>query len=108
MSDRWKAVRTEILGSGNGCCALCGFRPKHWNLLHLDHLVGHRDDIAQDAAFCMQMTIKPTWQERFYEGPFLPLCEICHNAKTGKEAAGKLLDWMQANWDVLKTLRPTV
>ncbi|WP_170789699.1 hypothetical protein [Ruegeria lacuscaerulensis] len=56
----------------------------------------------------MQMTIKPTWQERFYEGPFLPLCEICHNAKTGKEAAGKLLDWMQANWDVLKTLRPTV
>ncbi|WP_193747431.1 hypothetical protein [Ruegeria sp. ANG-S4] len=73
----------------------------------LDHLYGHIDAVADELEFCLVLGAAPHWRDRFYTGPFILLCHHCHSRKTMHEQRGTLVDWVQANWDVLKQLRPT-
>ena len=98
-SDRWKAIRRKVLPP-NAICPIC----ETSKATVVDHLVGHDDYWAEEAAFCLGISVAPTWQERFWLGPFLPMCWSCHSRKTAQEQNGYLLNWMQDNWSKLLIL----
>lgn len=86
QSKLWKIARKSHLSSR---CLKCRAYASV-----LDHFVGHRDDEAARVAERLGVHILPTWQERFYVGPFISLCDRCHSTKTVAEKNGKLMDWV--------------
>ncbi|NOD96644.1 hypothetical protein GS610_05420 [Ruegeria sp. HKCCD6228] len=94
QTKEWSQLRSKIMSRSSKTCLICGVN----RVTHVDHLLGHNDAIAAEAAFCLGVSAAPTWQGRFYEGPFLTLCGPCHSSKTVLEQNGRLLEWMQAHW----------
>lgn len=88
---RWHRLRWKMLTSIDAPCAVCG-QPA----TVLDHLVGHTDSQALKVATHLGLAIEPSWQARFYTGPFVTLCQQHHNQKTQQEMNGRLLDWVRS------------
>lgn len=86
-SQRWLNLRRDMMD--RKCWCGCGRYA-----VVLDHLVGHEDRQAISVATMLRIPILPTWQDRFWKGPFVSLCSECHNRKTWFEAKGKLPDWI--------------
>jgi 5-methylcytosine-specific restriction protein A len=68
LTQRWKQFRYQFL-TRYATCNNCDARATV-----CDHVEGHGDD----------------WAEKFWRGPFQPLCESCHNRKTVKETRAKV------------------
>lgn len=88
-SDRWVKLRRGMIEKR--CWYRCGRYATT-----LDHLYGHDDE---QAARCMAMIRIPAqarWQDRFWAGPFVSLCQECHSTKTRQEASGRLLEWIKS------------
>lgn len=94
QTKKWRAIRGEVLKRSNRVCGICGVN----HATYVDHLLGHNDAIADEAAFCLGLSAAPTWQGRFYDGPFLAMCGSCHSSKTVLEQNGMLLSWIQDHW----------
>lgn len=86
-SERWLRLRRTQMEKR--CWAGCGRYATT-----LDHLMGHDDQQAAAMSLALRIPIRPTWQERFWAGPFISLCHECHSRKTGYEQAGKLRQWV--------------
>jgi 5-methylcytosine-specific restriction protein A len=69
MSPRWRALRARLLRS-SPWCTRCEQQGRKSRATVVDHVAGHVDAEG--------------WRERFFSGPFMTLCDVCHNIKTGR------------------------
>jgi len=83
-------ARSKRKHGGKPRCMVCG---KLANTF--DHLVGHDDDQAVRVASALGIVALERWRDRFFEGPFVWLCQTHHSSKTRAEMDGKLLDWLR-------------
>ena len=87
-SAEWRALRRRKLNKR--CWTNCGKFGQT-----LDHLLGHDFDQATAVAQKLRIPCEPDWRIRFWQGPFITLCNPCHSSKTQMETRGRLMQWIE-------------
>ena len=96
-SARWRELRKRKLSKR--CWANCGAYGRA-----LDHLLGHDFEQALAVAQNLRIPCDPDWRTRFWQGPFITLCNPCHSAKTQMETRGRLMAWIEETAEKRQTV----